>query len=260
MEYSSVIIGLAAFVASMLTFFSGFGLGTLLMPVFAIFFPTKTAIALTAIVHLGNNIFKYMLTHKHLHRETCLKFGLPAIPAAFAGAYISQKLGNEITLAQFQIADHTVFIYLWNFIIGILILFFVLWDAFPHMIQNQKRTSEFLTGGLLSGFFGGLSGHQGALRSLYLINKGMSKEAFIATGIAIACLVDIVRLPIYFFSGHFYLGYQYSTVLIIATLAAIAGAVIGNYFLKKTTIAIIQKIVTIFLIFISLFIILGLGH
>ena len=39
MEY--FVIPLAAFAASMLTLFSGFGLGTLLMPVVAIFFPVE---------------------------------------------------------------------------------------------------------------------------------------------------------------------------------------------------------------------------
>jgi acyl-CoA reductase-like NAD-dependent aldehyde dehydrogenase len=38
-------------------------------------------------------------------------------------------------------------------------------------------------GGLLSGFFGGLSGHQGALRSVFLLRAGLTKESFIATGV-----------------------------------------------------------------------------
>ena len=42
-------IPLAAFVASTLTLFSGFGLGTLLMPVAALFFPIDVAIAMTAV-------------------------------------------------------------------------------------------------------------------------------------------------------------------------------------------------------------------
>jgi len=39
---------------------SGFGLGTLLLPVFALFFPLPVAIAATALVHLANNFFKLM--------------------------------------------------------------------------------------------------------------------------------------------------------------------------------------------------------
>jgi len=45
------VIALVAFTASLLTFFSGFGLGTLLTPAFALFFPINLAVALTAIVH-----------------------------------------------------------------------------------------------------------------------------------------------------------------------------------------------------------------
>ena len=59
MEY--IVVCLAALLASALTLFSGFGLGTLLMPVVAIFFPLNLAIAITAIVHLLNNLFKFAL-------------------------------------------------------------------------------------------------------------------------------------------------------------------------------------------------------
>ena len=38
--------------ASMLTFFSGFGLGTMLLPVFLLFFPVDLAIAMTAAAQL----------------------------------------------------------------------------------------------------------------------------------------------------------------------------------------------------------------
>ena len=52
-----ILISLAAFLTAILTFFSGFGLGTILMPVFAIFFPIDIAIALTGVVHFANNLF-----------------------------------------------------------------------------------------------------------------------------------------------------------------------------------------------------------
>lgn len=42
-----IIICLAAFFTAVLTFFSGFGLRTVLAPVFSIFFPVDVAIALT---------------------------------------------------------------------------------------------------------------------------------------------------------------------------------------------------------------------
>jgi hypothetical protein len=51
-----VIICLATFFTAILTFFSGFGLGTILLPVFAIFSPGDIAIALTGVVHFSNNL------------------------------------------------------------------------------------------------------------------------------------------------------------------------------------------------------------
>jgi len=52
------IVALVALVAAALTLFSGFGLGSLLLPAFALFFDLDVAIAATAVVHLLNNLFK----------------------------------------------------------------------------------------------------------------------------------------------------------------------------------------------------------
>ena len=55
-----VIIPIVAFLVSVLTFFSGFGLGTILTPAFMLFFPIDLAIGLTGIVHFLN--FEQFLT------------------------------------------------------------------------------------------------------------------------------------------------------------------------------------------------------
>ena len=57
----TVLVCLVAFLAAGLTLFSGFGLGTLLMPVLAIFLPLEEAIAITALVHFFNNLLKLVL-------------------------------------------------------------------------------------------------------------------------------------------------------------------------------------------------------
>jgi len=107
-------------------------------------------------------------------------------------------------------------------------------------------------GGILSGFFGGLSGIQGAIRSAFLIKSGLSKEAYIATGVMIACLVDITRLTVYasrFASTNLH---ENLTLLISATLSAIAGAYLGKKLLKKVTLRNIQLLVAVMLILISI--------
>ena len=81
-----IIIGLAAGVASALTLFSGFGLGTVLMPVFALFFPAPLAVAATAVVHFANNLFKFGLMFGQTDWRVVARFGVPAALAAFIGA------------------------------------------------------------------------------------------------------------------------------------------------------------------------------
>ena len=75
MEY--IIISLTALIVSSLTLFSGFGLGTVLMPAFALFFPIPVAIAATAVVHLANNIFKVILVGRHADWGVFLRRYLP---------------------------------------------------------------------------------------------------------------------------------------------------------------------------------------
>ena len=83
-----LIVCIAALVASGLTLFSGFGLGTLLMPVFALFVSLELAVAMTAVVHLANNLFKVGLLGRRAEWGVVLRFGLPAVAAAFAGALV----------------------------------------------------------------------------------------------------------------------------------------------------------------------------
>ena len=63
----TILICLVAFIAAALTLFSGFGLGTILMPVVAIFFPVPIAVAVTAIVHLLSSLFKLALLWRRVN-------------------------------------------------------------------------------------------------------------------------------------------------------------------------------------------------
>jgi len=60
----------------MLTFFSGFGLGTILTPFFALFFPIDLAIGLTGVVHFFNGVFKLLLVGKHANKDIVYFTGL----------------------------------------------------------------------------------------------------------------------------------------------------------------------------------------
>ncbi len=177
------IISLVALIASLLTFFSGFGLGTILTPVLIIFFPVEVAIALTGIVHLLNNFFKIILTGRKINWKVGLKFGVPAALGAFIGAWALLKLSGGIVVHTYHIENREFSITMIKLVISILMITFALFDTVPALKKIQFSQNKLYIGGLISGFFGGLSGNQGALRSMFLLKCGLTKESFIATGI-----------------------------------------------------------------------------
>ncbi|MGC9354714.1 MAG: TSUP family transporter [Mariniphaga sp.] len=230
-----IIISLAAFFTAILTFFSGFGLGTILMPVFAFFFPVEVAIALTGVVHFANNIFKMGLVGKMASKPVLVRFGIPAILASFAGAWVLLRISGLPSVYEYELWDNTFQITPVKFVIAFLLLFFSLFEVLPFLQKMEFGGNRLILGGILSGFFGGLAGIQGALRSAFLIKSGLSKEAFIATGVIIASLVDITRLSVYA-SRFANSGLSENlTLLVSSTLAAIAGAFAGSRLLKKVT-------------------------
>jgi hypothetical protein len=256
MDY--LIICLASAFTSALTLFSGFGLGTLLLPAFTFFFPVDTAVALTAIVHFLNNLLKLSLFGRYANRGVLARFALPAIPAAILGAMLLTYLSQGVPLWVYQIGSRTAQITPINLIIGLLILVFALFEVLPALARLEFDRKYLVIGGLLSGFFGGLSGHQGALRSAFLVRAGLSKESYIGTGIIVACLVDLTRLSVY--STHFTAAHTLGNwpLLLAATLSAFTGVFIGGRLVKKVTMRAIQRLVAAMLFLLALALMAGL--
>jgi hypothetical protein len=252
------LVGIAAFIASTLTFFSGFGVGTILLPVFALFFPVEVAIATTAVVHFLNNVFKFCLIGRKTDKNVLLKFGLAAIPAAFAGAWLLILLSDWNLSLEFEFLGISFVLVPVKAVIGLVMIFFALFEILPQMKHITFKKDKLWIGGLISGFFGGLSGHQGAMRSAFLINTGMSKEGFIATGISIALVVDLIRMGIYS-AGYLSTGiFSHTGLIITAIAAAFAGALAGRFLLKKITYELIRYVVAVFLVLIGLGLIAGI--
>lgn len=252
-----IVISVIAFIVSILTFFSGFGLGTILTPVFMIFFPVEVAIGLTGIVHFFNNLFKIILVGRNADKTVLLRFGIPAVLFAILGSWLLLNIPDLKPLFTYEMLGKTFEVYPVKFIISILLIIFASVDLIPYFNKLQFGREKLPIGGSLSGFFGGLSGNQGALRTAFLIKAGLSKEAFIATAVVVSTLVDFTRLSIYAtrFSKS---GLTDNLTLVIsATLSAIIGAYIGNKLLKKVTLKFLQITIAIMLIIISLA--LGLG-
>jgi uncharacterized membrane protein YfcA len=260
MDY--LLICFVAFSISGLTLFSGFGLGTVLMPVFALFFPLPVAIAATAVVHLANNLFKIGLVGRDADWRTVVRFGLPAALAAIVGASLLALVAGLPTIAAYTLGGTLHEIAPVKLAIGLLIVSFALLELSPRFAQLAFPPRWLPLGGILSGFFGGLSGNQGALRSAFLIKAGLSKEAFVGTGAACTVLVDTVRLAVYgasFQSGDWAVLQGDAVGLVIAaTLAAFLGAFLGKRLLQKITLRAVELTVAAMMVLIGVGVASGL--
>lgn len=253
-----ITICLFSLLGSGLTFFSGFGLGTILVPIFALFFPLELAISLTAVVHFLNNLFKLYLVGKNANRNIVLKFGIPAIVAAFIGAYVLTIISGMEPVLRYSVFGLNGNVTFPKLIIGALLAFFALFDVIPKLSKLEFNQKYIPLGGLLSGFFGGLSGNQGALRSAFLIRADLSKEQFIATGVMIAVLIDISRLGMYSSDLVKHQNELDYLLLTMAVLSAFLGAYAGNKLLKKVTVRFLQNFVAIMLLLFSVLLMLGI--
>lgn len=142
-------------------------------------------------------------------------------------------------------------------VVACLMVLFALVELLPRLAQISVAKQYLPLGGLLSGFFGGLSGHQGALRSVFLLKAGLSKETFIATGVVISLLVDLPRIAVYSANLPLLKASGILPLLAAAVLAAFAGAFLGNRLLQKVTLRGIQILVALMLLGISVGLVLG---
>ncbi len=250
------LVILAAAFASGLTMFSGFGLGTLLLPVFALFLPIQLAVAATALVHGANNVLKAALLGRGADRSIVLRFGLPAILAAVVGASLLAALSDMSATLTYTLFSREAVVTPLKLAMAVLMAAFAILELHPRFATLEFDRRLLPIGGLLSGFFGGLSGHQGALRSAFLAKAGLTPPAFVGTNAVIGLLVDLVRIAAY---GAVLLGGNLAALahtregaLVLAgTLAAFTGVLVGRKLLHKVTMPAVQKLTGVMLLLIA---------
>lgn len=158
----------------------GFGIGSLLTPLLALRVEMPMAIAAIAVPHAAATAFRFWRLRAAVDWRVVRRFGLLSAAGGLAGALLYTRLGGRsLTLA----------------LAALLIL-----TGTTGLTSLATRRSSSRAAGLLgavSGFFGGLAGNQGGLRSAALLTFNLSPAAFVATATATGLLVDIARTPVY---------------------------------------------------------------
>ena len=235
-----VLVSLSLF-TSIVTLFTGLGVGTIMMPVMALFFDVKVAIMLAAIVHIFNNLSRIVLYYRHLRWEIVRRFGVVSILGAFVGSFAQLYVDSS---------------WLKNGV-GLFLSLFALLSLRPGLINWKLPAIIDIAGGFLSGLIGGLIGNQGAIRSLYLLNYKLEKQELIVSAALIAVVIDLTRIPVYTFANYRYLRDNF-LLLALVILASIAGTLVGSRILPQVSSELFKRIILVAVLLLGILMLLGL--
>ena len=207
---------IAAVLAGAIASLSGFGIGSILTPLLAVYFGTKLAVAMVSVPHLVGTALRFALIRRHLDRRVLVTFGITSAIGGLIGALLHVWLKSVVL----------------SYVLGCLLVFAGLMGV-TGLASHMRfgRTTGWIAGAL-SGIFGGLVGNQGGIRSAALLGFEVSKESFVATATAIALLVDLFRMPVYAATQYRDILSAWKMVL-IATAGVVAGTVIGKPILQR---------------------------
>ncbi|OGB87419.1 hypothetical protein A3H38_04695 [candidate division WOR-1 bacterium RIFCSPLOWO2_02_FULL_46_20] len=178
-------IALLTLIAATIGTITGFGTSTLMIPVLVIFFPPVEAIFLVAIIHWFGDVWKITLFRKGFNLRLIALFGVIGLATSSLGAFVSLGANEQMLLR----------------LLGAFLAGYAIFLIFQSKFKIPAGNLTALSGGALSGFFAGMFGIGGAIRSMFLSSFDLPKAVYIATAGAIGILVDSTRIITYFTGG-----------------------------------------------------------
>lgn len=211
-----LLVTLGAFLAAALTVPAGFGLSTILTPLVLFLLPVHEAVAVVAIVHCAHNAGKYIALKDAVDFNAFRRYGIWLVGGSVIGALLQNQVPNDPLLL----------------LVGIFLV------VLPVLTISEKWTGYRIPeandrlGGFGSGFMGGLSGHQGALRAMFLTTRLPDKMAYAATASVLALCVDLSRIPVYFFFRTEEISNEIPLIVILV-ISALLGVRVGKKWLQS---------------------------
>jgi len=238
-----LVIIAAASLAGAIAAVSGFGIGSILTPLFASFLGMKLAVAVVSVPHFLGTALRFALVRQHLDKKVLLTFGITSAIGGLAGALLHTWLRSVVL----------------SYLLGGLLVFAGLMGV-TRMSERMRfgRTAGWIAGAL-SGIFGGLVGNQGGIRSAALLGFNVSKESFVATATAIALLVDVFRMPVYAVTQFRAIAWAWPAML-LATLGVVLGTLAGKPLLKQIPEQSYRTIVSLIILALGIWMLLHPGE
>jgi uncharacterized membrane protein YfcA len=177
----AAVMVLAGTAAGVIAAISGFGIGSLLTPILSTQIDLKAAVAAVSIPHFIGTALRLWLLRSRIHARLLWSFGLTSAAGGLAGALLQTRSSSA--------ALTTVF--------GALLVLAGIFELTGLNRRWRLRGWLAWTAGAASGFFGGLVGNQGGIRSAAMLGFDVPRDQFVATATATALLVDTARIPVY---------------------------------------------------------------
>lgn len=228
-----IALAVLTLTASSIGTMTGFGTSTIMVPVLSLFLPLPLVLLFVGVIHWFGDIWKMLFFKKGLNWNLVLLFGIPGIIFSFWAARLPLTL-PEVPLQRS---------------LGLFLVLYVAFVWFRPTWKMKASNSNALLGGGLSGFFSGIFGVGGAVRSTFLSTYDLPKSVFLFTSGAIGILIDSSRITQYFISGV-----RVEGSLLFSLIICIPVSLLGAYLAKKLVDKIPQKQFRLF-IAIALFVV-----
>jgi uncharacterized protein len=206
-----VLVSVVGLIAGAVAAVSGFGIGSLLTPTLALHISAKTAVAAVSVPHLVGTAIRFWRLRAHLDTRVLWRFGLTSAAGGLLGALLHAGAPSP---------DIAI-------VLGALLVF----AGASQLVERTQRWRfhgpAAWIAGAVSGFFGGLVGNQGGIRSAAMLGFDLSREQFVATATAIALCVDAARMPVYLVAERAEVAAIWPLVL-LTTAGVVVGTLAGD--------------------------------
>jgi uncharacterized protein len=232
----ALLMAAASILAGAIASVAGFGIGSVLTPVFALRVDMPLAVAAVSIPHIAATVLRLWLMRGHIDGRIVRTFGIMSAAGGLIGALLQQVVQQRGLVVVFG---------------GLLM--FAGFSGLSGLSERMRfgRTTAWIAG-LLSGVFGGLVGNQGGIRSAALLSFDVPPARFVASATAAALMVDLARLPVYIVTEADRLS-GIGPLIVIAVAGAIAGTIGGERVLRRIPPPIFRKLVSLLVLTLGLY-------
>ena len=211
-----VIYLLAGIFGGAVASIAGFGIGSLLTPAIAATTGAKLAVAAVSVPHAIGTAIRFWRFRRQVDWKIVRSFGITSAAGGVTGALLNTWTSNRAL----------------EIVFGSLLVLAGASQLTGFAKRWRLHGPLAWLGGALSGFFGGLVGNQGGIRTAAMLGFEVDKRQFVATTTAVALLIDAARVPVFIAFERRELIALWP-VIAVATLGVVAGTLFGEKLLAR---------------------------